>query len=255
MKHLPDQTRLRVASYNIRKARGLDQRRNPTRILAVINHLGADVVALQEADRRFGDRPSALCRGLIERETDFQVADLAPNEVSLGWHGNAILIRKGMRSTDAKRIDLPGLEPRGAVSIQLNTVDPLVIVGTHLGLTRYHRRKQLRTITNGFGSSDHAVIVGDFNEWSPSVGLEPITERFDVHAPGRTYHAAQPLAALDRIAVTYGLQLCASGVEDGPLARRASDHLPIWADIAVSPGRAAISNTEPAALHCAADRG
>ena len=97
MKHLPDQTRLRVASYNIRKARGLDQRRNPTRILAVINHLGADVVALQEADRRFGDRPSALCRGLIERETDFQVADLAPNEVSLGWHGNAILIRKGGR--------------------------------------------------------------------------------------------------------------------------------------------------------------
>ena len=43
---------IRVASYNIRKAVGLDRRRDPERILAILNELGADVVALQEADRK-----------------------------------------------------------------------------------------------------------------------------------------------------------------------------------------------------------
>jgi len=44
--------RLRLASYNIHKALGTDGRRDPGRVLEVVNALGADVVALQEADRR-----------------------------------------------------------------------------------------------------------------------------------------------------------------------------------------------------------
>ena len=60
---------VRVASYNIRKARGLDQVRAPERILAVINGLNADVVAVQEADHRLGDRPAAIPREMIEKET------------------------------------------------------------------------------------------------------------------------------------------------------------------------------------------
>ena len=55
-----EQKILRIASYNIRKARGLDQRRAPERIIEVINMLGADVIALQEADLRLGPRPAAL---------------------------------------------------------------------------------------------------------------------------------------------------------------------------------------------------
>ena len=51
---------LKVASYNIRKAVGLDWRRKPQRVLDVINEIGADVVALQEVDRRFGSRLTAL---------------------------------------------------------------------------------------------------------------------------------------------------------------------------------------------------
>ena len=47
---------LRLASYNIRKCIGLDRRRDPGRILRVINGLEADVVVLQEADRRMGPR-------------------------------------------------------------------------------------------------------------------------------------------------------------------------------------------------------
>jgi len=254
MPYLPDPAHLRVASYNIRKTRGLDQRRDPARILGVINQLNADVIALQEADRRLGNRPSALCRTLIQSETDYQVVNLATNDVSLGWHGNAILVRKGMRVANIARIDLPGLEPRGAVRVRIEHSGVLDIVGTHLGLTRYHRRHQLRALADHLQGSGQAILLGDFNEWSLRKGLEPIRDRFDVKAPGRTYHAAQPLAALDRIAVSKGMDVRATGVEDGPLARRASDHLPIWADVVLAPDIAAISNRALVPSPCAADR-
>src|SRR3954451_21449847 len=63
---------LKFASYNIRKAVGLDWRRRPARVLGVLNEIGADIVALQEVDRRFGSRVAALDPALIEAETDYQ---------------------------------------------------------------------------------------------------------------------------------------------------------------------------------------
>lgn len=224
---------IRIASYNMRKARGLDQRRNPGRIVDVINMLGADIVALQEADRRMGDRPAAIAHDMIASETDFEVVNAAPNDVSLGWHGNAVLVRKGTRVTAVERLDLPGLEPRGAVRVTFGTDAPMSLFATHLGLTRGARRKQLNALRHVARQHDSAVIVGDFNEWSPDRGFEALRGAFEVHSPGRSFHARRPVAGLDRIALSKGVELRDAGVEQGPLARRASDHLPIWADIAI----------------------
>lgn len=224
---------LRIASYNIRKARGLDQRRDPARILHVINGLDADVVALQEADRRLGARPGALCRDLINRETDFNVAPVARNAVSLGWHGNAILLRKGLEAANVSHLDLPGIEPRGAVQLDLVMPFTVSIIAIHLGLLRRSRLQQLRVISKAVGESEHSILAGDFNEWSVTHGFEPLLENFDIHAPGHSFHARRPMAALDRIALSRGLRLQGAGVEQGVLARRASDHLPIWADVEV----------------------
>ena len=219
---------LRIASYNIRKAKGLDRRRDPGRILRVLNGLDADVIALQEADRRLGARPSALCRSLIAAETDFEVVPVARNDVSLGRHGNAVLIRKGLDHGAVSHIDLPGLEPRGAVRVEL---DAFSFVATHLGLLRRHRAGQLRAIARALEGANKAIVAGDFNEWSPHKGLE-VLDAFDIHAPGHSFHAARPVAALDRIAVSQGLQVRGTGVMKEGLALHASDHLPIWADIA-----------------------
>ena len=57
---------IKVASYNIRKGIGADRRRNPDRILDVLREVDADIVALQEADRRFGEREGVLPLHLIE---------------------------------------------------------------------------------------------------------------------------------------------------------------------------------------------
>ena len=232
MNHFKPPQTLRVASYNIRKARGLDQRRDPLRVLNVINALEADVVALQEADLRLGARPAAIPRDMIERETDFEVVPVARNEVGLGWHGNAVLVRKGISVGEVLRLDLPGLEPRGAVSVALGGAFEMNLVATHLGLVRRHRLQQFKTILERIDQNRPTVLIGDFNEWSTHRGMEPLEGRFDVHIPGHSFHARRQIASLDRIALSAGLELHNAGVEEGALARRASDHLPIWGEIA-----------------------
>ena len=229
MSHTRKDRPLRLASYNIRKARGLDGRRDPGRVLDVINALDADVITLQEADRRLGDRPTALPKELIAQATDFDVVPLASNDVSLGWHGNAVLVRRGIAVSSARQIDLPGAEPRGAVSVTLE--NGLTIIGVHLGLLRHSRRRQLRSLIADLGQTQKVAIIGDMNEWAVTRGFEALQEGFTLYSPGRSFHAARPIAALDRLALSHGVTLTDAGVDQRPLARLASDHLPIWADI------------------------
>lgn len=219
----------RIASYNIRKARGLDGCRNPGRVIDVINRLGADVITLQEADRRMGDRPAALPKDLIASATDFETVPLASNDVSLGWHGNAVLVRRGVKVASYAQIPLPGVEPRGAVSVTL--VDGPTVIGVHLGLLRSSRRQQLEVLRDRSEAADNVIMIGDMNEWAKTRGFEPLEGRFALHSPGRSFHAARPVAALDRVALSHDLTLCDAGVDEGVLAKRASDHLPIWADV------------------------
>jgi endonuclease/exonuclease/phosphatase family metal-dependent hydrolase len=224
---------IRIASYNIRKARGLDQRRLPERTLQVINQLDADIVVLQEADKRLGARPPAIPHDMIASETDFNLVDVSDNGHSLGWHGNAVLVRDGIRIDGVRRLSLPGLEPRGAVRIDVAMGDGLCLIATHLGLLRRDRQMQLKALCDASNPDKNTIIAGDFNEWSPQRGLDPLAERFEVHAPGRTFHARRPVAALDRFALSNGVELQDGGVAQNDLARIASDHLPIWSDITI----------------------
>ena len=94
---------LRLASYNVHKCLGMDRRRSPERIVSVLNALDADIVALQEVDHRLPPRPAALPRALIERETDFGVLPFAPEGPSLGWHGQTMLVRRGIAVEKVRR--------------------------------------------------------------------------------------------------------------------------------------------------------
>jgi endonuclease/exonuclease/phosphatase family metal-dependent hydrolase len=228
-------TSLRVASYNIRKCVGLDRRRDPDRVLGIIAELGADAVALQEADRRLGERPATLERGRIETITGLVPVDLAANDISLGWHGNAVLLHPEIQVERVLRLDLPGLEPRGAVLIEAaRDGRSFRMVAVHLGLTRAFRRRQLNEIVKAAAPAKAEMptfILGDMNEWRNDRGLEPFAPDFTVHAPGLSFHAARPVAALDRIALNRRLTLHDAGVHQSEAARIASDHLPVWADL------------------------
>ena len=225
---------LTFASYNIHKAVGLDRRRDPDRILAILREIDADVIALQEADRRFGRREAVLSRAAILGHTPWQLVPLATTPDSLGWHGNALLVREGIEVVSAEPVTLPMLEPRGAVCAELRIDGRLLrVVGMHLDLSGLHRRRQLRAVLTHLGQGgarEPAVMMGDFNEWSRYGGsLREFGRAWHVLAPGRSFPARRPLAQLDRIVISHDWDVLDIGVHHSVLAARGSDHLPVYA--------------------------
>jgi endonuclease/exonuclease/phosphatase family metal-dependent hydrolase len=230
-------TEFHVATWNIRKCIGLDRRRDPHRTARIIAGMEADIFALQEADKRLGQRPAALTAELIESETGMRPADAGGHEASIGWHGNALLLRPGLEVEDRHSLHLPGVEPRGALIFDIaGQGGKIRVVGVHLGLLRWSRRAQLATLRSYLDAMKPmpTLVLGDFNEWSNDTGLEPLVG-FDVHAPGRSFHAARPVAALDRIATGRNTELRDAGVVETRETRVASDHLPVWGKIRVTP--------------------
>ena len=241
-----------VASYNMRKAIGTDRKRNPQRVLDVLHEIDADIVALQEADKRFGGRASAVPHELFDEglykpvplglrhKRPLEKARKRAEELlkvdtrNIGWHGNALLVKPHIGVLDTAKIDFPMLEPRGAVLAELLVGDwPLRVIGMHLDLSGLWRRQQMRAILEAIASRPQkmpTVLMGDTNEWRSAGGcLKDVEPGFRVAPTGNSFHSRHPLAPLDRIIVDTRLKIDAAGVHMSPSSRRASDHLPIWA--------------------------
>ncbi|SHG85704.1 endonuclease/exonuclease/phosphatase family protein [Marivita hallyeonensis] len=223
---------MRIVSYNIRKAVGLDWRRDPLRIIRVLEDLNADVVALQEADKRLGSRPAVLPQEQLYDHTGLRILQVT-NGPSSGWHGNAILVREGWSVLSTERFSLPGIEPRGAVRADLRGPEfDVTVIGTHLGLRRGCRQLQLAHLLDEIGeNSARTIVAGDMNEWSTRIGFDLIDDHFEMIVPGQTFHTSRPVAALDRFAVGPGFRCADAGVFRQGEAKRASDHLPVWMDV------------------------
>ena len=246
-----------VASYNMRKAVGLDRRRDPGRVLHVLQEIDADVVALQEADKRIGGRGAAVPHELIDthglyRPVSFGVrhrrmlekarqhADrlLKVDTRNLGWHGNALLVKPHVDVLDVAALELPTLEPRGAIMAELMVGDrPFRVIGLHLDLSGLWRRRQMRAIIDAVARRPQqmpTVLMGDTNEWRTAAGcLKDLNGGYRVAPTGPSFHSRRPMAPLDRIIVDERLAIEAAGVHASPSARRASDHLPVWARLAL----------------------
>jgi endonuclease/exonuclease/phosphatase family metal-dependent hydrolase len=223
-----------VASYNIRKAIGSDRRRRPDRILEVLGELDADIVALQEADRRFGARASAIPVNMLADHSAYRPVPFDVRPGSIGWHGNALLVRKSAEIIHHTHLHLPALEPRGAVlaDIRINGAE-IRVVGMHLDLSGLWRRRQAHAILAHLEAQPTrlpTVMMGDLNEWRRLGGcLHDFAQRHHIAPTGPSFHARQPVARLDRIIVSPGVAVEETGVHSSLAARTASDHLPIWA--------------------------
>ncbi len=247
-----------VASYNMRKAIGTDRRRNPDRVLAVLKEIDADIVALQEADKRMGGRGSAMPHELIDGHGMYtpvafgvrhnRMLEKIPGGLhaerlmkldtrNIGWHGNALLVKPHVGVIDVKVIELPTLEPRGAILAELLVGDrPIRVIGMHLDLSGLWRRRQMRAILELVGKRLQkmpTVLMGDTNEWRDEAGfLKELNGNYRVAPTGPSFHSRKPIAALDRIIVDHRLAIEAAGVHTSAISRKASDHLPIWARLA-----------------------
>lgn len=225
---------IKVASYNMRKGIGLDRRRDPGRVLSVLSELDADIVALQEADRRFGTRASAIPPHMFEDHSDYVPVDLLDGRpYAIGWHGNALLVRKGIVVEESHALHLPTLEPRGAVAATVRVGDTrLRVVGMHLDISGLRRRQQARAILSHVAEGEKlpTVLMGDCNEWRNRGGcLHDFGEHHRLVDTGHSFHSRKPVARLDRIFASPELEAVDAGVHQSALAARASDHLPIWA--------------------------
>lgn len=229
--------KLRFASYNIHKAVGMDRKRDPERIIAVLREVHADVIALQEADRRLGAREAVLPRALLD-DSPWRVAPLAKRAQSMGWHGNAILVRRDLQIEECHALDLPTLEPRGAACAVIAAGgQSFRVIGTHLDLSGLKRRDQVRSLL-GFNRECIAmptVILGDFNQWGHSTGaMREFGSEWTLVTPGPSYPSRAPVARLDRIVHCGGWQCEDAHVHRSALSAVASDHLPIRADLTLA---------------------
>jgi len=244
-----------VASYNMRKAIGIDRKRRPDRILHVLQEIDADVVALQEADKRFGTRASAVPHELIDGHGLYKPVELGVSHSrlahafpfgeriesrlglttrNLGWHGNALLVKHDIGIVDVDALHLPTLEPRGAVMAELDIRGQhLRVIGMHLDLSGLWRRRQVKAIVAHLAKRHRpmpTVLMGDTNEWRAAGGcLGDFGDCFRVAPTGPSFHSRRPVASLDRILVDDRLRIDAAGVHASSEARKASDHLPVWA--------------------------
>lgn len=242
---------LRIASYNVHKCVGTDQRLDPARTAAVIGALDADIVALQETHERFGARAPRLDFERLASEHGLRPVRLGGGAEGWGWHGNSLLIRRGKVST-VTAIDLPGMEPRGALVVDLEIeASPLRVVAAHLGLLKHSRRQQAAAILAAIaqGSPCPTVLLGDLNEWrlgsrSSLRPLAPVFRTVDHCLP--SFPSRFPVLPLDRILGSEPGLVRRVQVHDTPLSRVASDHLPVSAMVDLSIGSQS-SNTAIAA--------
>lgn len=239
-------TELTLASYNVHKGVGGDMRRDPGRILAVLRELDADVVALQEVDMRFGERAGVLDLDRLEGETGLRPVplDRRLGVRAAGWHGNLLLVREA-EVEGAEPVNLPGFEPRGAIVADLRIAGhPVRVIAAHLGLLRRSRLLQAQRLADEIGGQDDrpTVLMGDCNEWRRGAdcglmplrrGLKAVRRSADAAVP--SFPARYPVLALDRIIACHRAELSAVVPHATPLARLASDHLPITARLRLNP--------------------
>lgn len=243
---------LRILTYNVHKCiGGVDRRYEPERVRETISHYEPDVVCLQEVDshapRSNRDRQVDLLGDLL----GFRHRTYFPNVTVRGGgeYGNAILSRFPLTETTNIDLTIPPKKRRSVLHaryrVRLNghsaaNTRTVHVYNMHLGLSGIERKVQLRKFleSHPFAGLDHRtpiVVVGDFNDVYGTLGrklLVPAGFRGMV-SPIRTFPAYAPLRALDAVYVRGRVEIRHVFRSRLDIAKRASDHLPLIADLVI----------------------
>jgi len=222
-----------VASYNVHRWTGINGTRapDPARAGFVISELAADVIALQEVLRPFDAEDS------LERLADalhLHLAFVATRVHRRGEVGNAILSRWPITSVFSLDLSFSRVERRSALATQFpGEFGPLSVVSTHLALVDRTRRRQVRSILEHPQLQGAVVLLGDMNAWRRCKATRTLEREMvggaELSWP-RTFPASRPVLALDRV-YARGAEVGRLEAHTSAAARRASDHLPVIAQI------------------------
>lgn len=245
------QDRLRIATYNIHKCRGLDRRTSPERIISILRELHADIFCLQEVVN--APRGGVLHdqAGAIERAfPGLHCAFGANRPLHGGTYGNMTLSRFPIRAS--RNFDITHRrEERGAfqTDIELPGAIPLHLFNIHLGTMPFERRAQAKRllsteILRQGGLIGPRLVIGDFNEWTQGLATRLLRSSFKTFRPRhvgrfpRTFPGLLPVFTLDHCYYEPPLELVETHLWRTRDALIASDHLPLLADFKYSEDRA-----------------
>ncbi len=244
--------KLRVVSYNIHKCIGaVDRRYRPERIVETIAHYEPDIVLMQEVD-------NGAKRSLRHSQVEVLAEMLGMPHHSWypnvkvrggGHHGNAILSRFPLLDSHNIDITTPPKKKRSVIygrqriPVQVSGeshTKTLHIFNMHLGLSQIERKVQLRKFLEAHPfrgiHEDTAVIVGgDLNDVYGNLGgklLSPAGFR-TVKKLKATFPSYAPVRTLDGLYVRGDITLHTLDRSRLKIAKQASDHLPLIADLEI----------------------
>lgn len=247
---------LRIMTYNIHRCVNIHGRFVPEQTARVIENSHADLVALQEVTSISSSNPQRmnqsqfLAKRLNMTDRFFPLRPLLSN--SKDFYGIAILSRYPM--TEIKIAGLPDAtpnqshEPRGAMWMRVHTpIGDIHIINTHLSLYRRDRLVQTdellgRKWLGRIPKKEPVILCGDLNAGSYSLVYRNIKSCLaDVQLavrqkgyPKATFFSFYRILRLDHIFVSHHFTALHVNVPTDPLSRRASDHLPLLAELGLS---------------------
>ncbi|MFP4499436.1 MAG: endonuclease/exonuclease/phosphatase family protein [Candidatus Hydrogenedentota bacterium] len=238
---------IRVVSYNIHHGEGTDGRVDLQRIAGVIEALAPDVVCLQEVDRGMPrtnkrDMPAELAELLDMQPVygpnlirgDAHYGNLTLTRLEVEEHENIALPKAPKDKLDA---EAQAREPRGALRVRVQAdKHTLDVWNTHWGLASDERAAQGQAMAAAIRArrNEPVIAVGDFNEERGAglAMLESFLRCVDLGKRG-SFPASEPLRMIDHIWHSESLTAMDAGISSHPETHVASDHLPIWAVIAL----------------------
>ncbi|HET7100153.1 MAG TPA: endonuclease/exonuclease/phosphatase family protein [Terriglobia bacterium] len=245
--HQTRRRKLRVATYNIHKCRGLDQRVRPGRIADVLGELDADIVALQEVVG-LGSNSHEDQALYVTEALGYQSVFGENRRHNGAAYGNLLLSRFPVLGFWNYDITARGREPRGVLRADIRLADGQVLhlFNVHLGTAWRERSEQARQmvsrrILRNTELAGTRIVLGDFNEWIPGDATRLLTDHFGgrsvcSHTPRlRTFPCVLPLFRLDHIYFDEQLKLQNLSPHRSRRALVASDHLPVVAEFSLRP--------------------
>jgi endonuclease/exonuclease/phosphatase family metal-dependent hydrolase len=215
---------LRVVSYNVHGLR--DDR---AALTGLVRDLAPDVVIVQEAPRRFRWRHK--CAALAD---DF---GLVVGFGGLPSLGNLLLVSLRVRVHEAWSLRYPltpGRHLRGAAFARCTVRGArFTISGSHLATDPVERPAQAERWKEELSGVEGPLIAGgDLNEGPGGGAWRTVADGFAPNASSSlTFPATLPRVRLDALFVSPDISVESYEVLDTDQARRASDHLPIVADL------------------------
>ncbi|MFP5318645.1 MAG: endonuclease/exonuclease/phosphatase family protein [Acidimicrobiia bacterium] len=212
---------MRVVTFNIRHGEDREGTVDLRGLAAACRRLDADVLALQEVDRRMRRSGWADLPRRIRRRTGTTLVYAPALRLGLfGRYGNALLVRGAVGDVEPVRFPSP-LEPRGAVLATVWVQDrPLSVAATHLSIDRDERDIQLEALLRALGRRPlPRLLLGDLNGLPEDVAPPCGRAGLRLTLAGPTFPARDATKQIDHIAYA-GLELAGAEVVDTGM----SDH-------------------------------